>query len=205
MGMFDSFLIDWDHHTVELQTKRFENVLERYRLGDVVAGAPAGVRVLFDVIRLDAAGRTLFRDEPEGVVHTVFLVLVHTVFTDYEVVLGEPPPTGIAARLAELKAAWSDTARVLSRWTELLGQRQRVNADLERRVRIALAAIDYAQQPRPAEGAPARPRLFPRAEEERIDRGEDPLAVLRSVLEAKVDDTWARGLRQPDALDEFRL
>jgi hypothetical protein len=205
MGMFDSFLIDWDDHAVELQTKRFENVLERYRLGDVVAGAPAGVRVLFDVVRLDASGRTLFGDEPEGVVHTVFLVLVHTVFTDYEVVLGEPPPAGIAARLEELKATWSDTARVLSRWTVFLGQRQRENADLERRVQRALVTIEYAQEPRPAEGAPARPRLFPRAEEERIDRGEDALVVLRSVLEAKVDDPWAPGLRQPDPLDEFRL
>ena len=39
--MFDSFLIDCDQRTVELQTKRFDSVLEPYRLGDVVAGASA--------------------------------------------------------------------------------------------------------------------------------------------------------------------
>lgn len=205
MGMFDAFLIDCDNHTVELQTKRFDSVLERYRLGDVVAGAPAGVRVLFDVFRLDASGRQLYGDDPEAIVHTAFLVLAHTVFTDYEVVPGELPAAAIAARLEELKAAWSDSARVLSRWTEFLAHRQRENAQLERRIWTAVATIDYVRRPRPAEDAPARPRWLKRPEEERIDRGEDPLAVLRSALEAEVDGAPAQGVQQPDPLEEFRL
>jgi hypothetical protein len=205
MGMFDSFLIDCDQRKVELQTKRFECVLGCYRLGDVVGGAPAGVLVVFDVVRLGASGRRLYGDEPAAGVYTAFLVLVHTVFTDYDVVTGELQAAAIAARVRELKAGWSDTARVLSRWTEFLSQRQQENARLKKRVRTALAAIEYARRPRPAEGEPASHRWLLRPEEKRIDQGEDPFVVLCSILEEEPDGTPAQGAPQPDPLDEFRL
>ena len=57
MGMFDSFYIGLDGCERELQTKRFDCGLDGYRLGDWIAGSLPGVRVYFDRLWLDGAGK----------------------------------------------------------------------------------------------------------------------------------------------------
>ena len=48
MGMFDSLYIELDGREQEIQTKRFDCILNNYRLGDWIAGSLPGVRVYFD-------------------------------------------------------------------------------------------------------------------------------------------------------------
>jgi len=54
MGRFDSLIIDIEGIPVELQSQLFDQTLESYQLGHIVAGAPAGIRVYFYTIWLDA-------------------------------------------------------------------------------------------------------------------------------------------------------
>ena len=57
MGMFDSLYIDLDGREQELQSKHFDGGLNHYRLGDWIAGSLPGVRVYFDRLWLDGAGK----------------------------------------------------------------------------------------------------------------------------------------------------
>ena len=47
MGMFDSLDIVLDDREIEVQTKRFDGALTRYRPGDCGDGPTPGVRVYF--------------------------------------------------------------------------------------------------------------------------------------------------------------
>jgi hypothetical protein len=60
MGMFDSLYIEVDGREQELQSKRFDCCLNNYRVGDWIAGGPPGVRVYFDHLWLDGAGRQVY-------------------------------------------------------------------------------------------------------------------------------------------------
>ena len=57
MGMFDSLYIELDGREQEIQTKRFDCILNNYRLGDWIAGSLPGVRVYFDSLWLDGTGK----------------------------------------------------------------------------------------------------------------------------------------------------
>ena len=48
MGMFDSFYIEYQEKEHEVQTKQFENLLDIWRIGDVVNQPKAGVQVYFE-------------------------------------------------------------------------------------------------------------------------------------------------------------
>ncbi|HRP97809.1 MAG TPA: hypothetical protein PL143_16330 [Rhodocyclaceae bacterium] len=83
MGMFDSLIVDLDGRDLEVQTKRFDCVLGRYRVGDWVQGAPPGVRVYFDRLDLDDAGRLVYGANALAAQSlTLFIVLVQGVFVD---------------------------------------------------------------------------------------------------------------------------
>lgn len=201
MGMYDSFHTSIDGHDVEVQTKRFDKVLGRYRPGDVVSGAPAGVRVYFDNLKLDEDNR-MIHGEDTGRHFTVFIVLVHGVFTEYQAVEGEEPD--IVRRIEELIQQWSDTARIITRWLEFLEVRQNENRRLRAGVERILTVIDRIRRRDSGEEPPGH-RSFMREEEERLERGDDVLDVLQSVLEGEfVASTSAAGTK-PDPLDEHRL
>lgn len=206
MGMFDSFMIQIDGHPVEVQTKRFDQSLAQLRPGDVVSGALPGVRVYFDRLRLDAHHRVVYADTAEGRHYTLFIVLVNSVFTTYEVVDGDLEAAVIQQRIDSLKATWNDSARVMAQWVEFLSERQHAVADLQSRIHHTLSLIDYARRPR-TEAALVESQLFPRRkDEERIDNGEDLLDVLHSALKNAAPESWLGGTpRIVDALDEFRL
>lgn len=206
MGLFDSFLIQIDGHPVELQTKRFYCDLARWRLGDVVAGAPAGIRVFFDRLRLDAAYRVEYSDTAEASPCTVFVVLVHSVFTACEVVHGDLDPTAIQQRIETLQTTWRDTARVMTTWAEFLGQRQDEAARQQWRIDHALSLIDHARRPRGAGDAHGFLQALRSEEEKCLESGEDVLDVLRSALVTDFSRPFDSSAAVfADILDEFRL
>lgn len=145
MGMFDSLRIELDGRGLEVQTKRFDCILQQYRLGDWIGGAPAGIRVYFDILTLDATGALVYRADAESArTLTLFVVLAQGVFVEYQFRDGELTPEAIARTRLELRERWSDSARLLgflgrdpacsaagdcsahaSAWPRLVGRRER--------------------------------------------------------------------------------
>ena len=106
MGMFDSLSIELDGREIAIQTKRFDCALEHYRVGDWIGGAPPGVRVYFDVLRLDAEGRQDYRTDAEPArTLTLFFVLAYGVFVEYQVRDGALAAAAIAAVEAKRSGA----------------------------------------------------------------------------------------------------
>ncbi len=212
MGMFDSLLVEIDGREVELQSKRFDCGLNRYRLGDVVDAAPAGVRVFFDTIRLDADGRIVYgkeqADKGEDVCdYTLFLVLAHSVFTDYVAVKGELRTESIEDRIAELQEDWSDSGRLISRWVEFLREKQTVNDRCRHQLDSAFSIVNHALDLQ--DGTPLSERFVGVFDQPliRLSEGEDPLRVLRDILSGETEPLgWkaAAGQEVPP-LEEYRL
>lgn len=208
MGMFDSFLIDHAGKTRYVQTKRFTNELNHYRPGDLVDGAPPGVRVFFIRMQWDAQGELRYTDETGGDPVTFFIVLVNAIFTASEVKETPLDDAAIRQHLDALKTRWSDTAYCMARWGEFLTARQMETALLSRRIASAQRLIDYAQK---TEEEKARDRSHPLPlyweEEKRLDQGENVLDVLRGVLDAGGGGQFWSHYPHPvaDGLDDYRL
>ncbi|MGZ8974166.1 hypothetical protein, partial [Methylomagnum sp.] len=145
MGMFDSLYIELDGRQQELQTKRFDCALRRYRLGDWISGSPPGVRVYFDSLWLDATGKQVYRPDAECVRETtVFVVLAQGVFVEYRVHEGELAAEAIEPILRELRERWRDTARLQGFLVDTLRDRQQRIASLEHRLGRVRSIIDSA-------------------------------------------------------------
>lgn len=124
MGMFDTFIVEIEGREVEVQTKRFDRVLARYRVGDVVSGAAPGVQVLTDQVALDAAGQPVFGERNAAAWWTLFIVLGHGLFACYEVHAGRLSVAARQGRIRRLGAAWEDSARLLGRMALSIGEKQ---------------------------------------------------------------------------------
>ena len=207
MGMFDSLMVKINEREVELQTKRFENMLGRYHPGDAVCGAPGGIGIYFDVVELDANGKHAYQDEEIATHHTVFVVLVHGIFTEYEVMDGAWEREAIERRVCELKDLWGDTARVTLRWIEFLRNAQDEKARLHGCINRSLSVIDHARRLRAGEDMSGKfSALFKREEEKRLDAGEEVLDVLESVLKKpEASRFWWCSQQERDALEDYRL
>ena len=183
MGMFDSLMIKIADHEVELQTKRFANSLGRYHLGDAVCDAPSGIALYFDTVKLDEKGNSVYSEDKAGTDYTVFVILVHGIFTDYQVVEGLLAPETTEQRLHQLTEQWSDTARVMVRWIAFLRQALDERQKLRGSINRSLSLIQYARRLQAGEESNARTAfLFKREEEKRLDQGENILDILESVL-----------------------
>lgn len=193
MGMFDSFIVEIEGREVELQTKRFDRFLQTCRVGSLMAGAPTGVRVYFDQIRLDDRGKPVYRDEEPGETYTVFVVLANTVFVAYKAIKGALTDDVIEFQIAELKATWSDTFHLIDFLIRTLAEKQQGIAGLERRVSRALRLIDGARKTQAGETV----SHFPLRDKglERIEKGDDPLDVIQSALQ-----TGEPGWFEPDLI-----
>jgi len=207
MGMFDSLMVKINDHAIELQTKRFENMLEHYHLGDAVCGAQAGISIYFDTIELDAKGRHAYGDVKIAAHHTVFVVLVHGIFTEYEVMNGAWEREAIERRVCELKDLWGDTTRVTLRWIEFLRNAQDEKARLLGCINRSLSVINHARRLRAGEDISGKfDAMFKREEEKRLEQGEDVLDVLESALKKRESDAlWHCSHQERNPLEDYRL
>jgi len=210
MGLFDSFYVDIDDREVEVQTKRFDQVLQRYRVGDVVSGAPAGVRVYVDSVGFDVDGARVYREEQMARRWTLFIVLGYSLFVAFEAVEGELSGADALARIRALETAWDDSARLMTRMVQALGEKQDRIARLQGQIGYARGTIEDARRIR--EGEEVRHPLLPdREATKRLRLGDDPLDVLAWLLEDETPDDVALGFRGPyqmaeqDPLEAYRL
>jgi len=206
MGMFDSLYIELDGRELEIQTKRFDCILGRYRPGDWIGGVPPGVRVFFDVLHLGAQGAPVYRTDAEHVrTLTLFFVIAHGVFVEYQVRDGALAAAVIERTLTELRERWSDSLRLLGFLAESLHTKQRENATLRGQLARVSSVVDSARRLRAGETFGAGFVLI-HEEERKLADGEDPLEVVAWVLDDEATG-WGFGddSTSPDRLDEYRL
>ena len=204
MGMFDSFYVEVEGKSIELQTKRFDRVLEHYRQGDVVGGAETGVRVYLDQIGFDAEGKHTWSDDEQVRRLSIFLVIAHGVFVDYAVEEGAVAPEAALRRIRKLAARWEDSARLLNRLVLALSEKQARVGALTDRIRHAQAAITEARRIRA--GEPKGRLHFSHDYTQRLERGDDPLDVLEAVLGEDQPVLFVRGdPKEPDPLAPYLL
>ncbi len=206
MGMFDSLYIELDGRELELQTKLFDKSLSVYRVGDWVAGASPGVRVYFDHLWLDDAGRQVYSAERGGTRQkTVFVVLVQGVFVNYQIHEGELAAQTIEPILHQLQEHWSDSARVRDFLVETLRIQQQRFAALDGRLCRIRSIIATARRLKAGETLNHTFELL-HEENKRLAAGEDPFEVIAWALEDDVEKGWSCEDRMPpDPLYEHRL
>ena len=206
MGMFYSLYIELDGREQEIQTKRFDCVLNHYRLGDWIDGSLPGVRVYFDRLWLDGTGKQVYSAEA-GCVRkaTVFVILVQGVFIDYQIHEGELAVEAIEPVLRELRERWGDSARLQGFLVETLRTRQQRIASLEHRLGRVRSIIASARRLKGGETLGGILGLW-HEEDKKLAAGEDPLDVIAWALS---DEAPSRGFFEngtdPDPLEEYRL
>lgn len=206
MGMFDSLHIELDGREHEIQSKRFDCVLGHYRLGDWVSGSVPGVRVYFDRLWLDGAGKQVYGADDDCVRKTtVFVVLVQGVFVEYQVHEGELATEAIHPVLRELRERWSDSARLQGFLVETLRTQQQRIASLEQRLGRVQSIIANARRLKAGETLDGR-LGFLFEEERKLAAGEEPLEVIAWALSDEAPSVAFCGKgTNPDPLDEYRL
>jgi len=205
MGMFDSFYIELDGREQEIQSKRFDCVLEHYRLGDWVSGSLPGVRAYFDSLWLDATGKQVYQEPDCARKTTVFIVLAQGVFVEYQIHESELANEAIEPVLRELRERWSDSARLQGFLLETLRTRQQRIASLERRISRVNSIIANARRLQAGESLGGRIGLL-YEEDKKLAAGDDPLDVIAWTLSDEGSRGWFGGDgTKPDPLEEYRF
>jgi hypothetical protein len=124
MGMFDSFAVKYINTTHEVQTKRFENVLDTWNIGDVINQPSFGVQVLYDLAE-DVNGRLEYAFE-EDANRIVFIVIANGVYVD-SVVSPYSHDNDISQFIRHLEEKWSDTNRQITSFNTHLNSKQELN------------------------------------------------------------------------------
>ena len=205
MGMFDSFYIELDGREQEIQSKRFDCCLDHYRLGDWVSASLPGVRVYFDSLWLDAAGRQVYQEPDCARKTTVFIVLAQGVFVEYQIHEGGLANEAIEPVLRALRERWSDSARFQGFLVETLRTRQQKIASLEHRLGRVQSIIANARRLQAGESLGGLFGLL-HEEDKKLAAGEDPLDVIAWVLSDEGARGWFGGDGAGrDPLEEYRF
>ena len=151
---------------------------------------------MFDSLVVEHNGRTLDSS-----------VLAHGVFVDAEIRDGELDPEAIAQARMPRREAWQDSARLLGFLVEQLRLKQQRLRNYDRVLGAAQMAIKPVQNNR-AGRRPERERRFfgsLHPEIKRLDDGEDPLAVIASILASPESDRQFFNDPPQDPLADYRL
>ena len=205
MGMFDAFHLRLGDHEVEIQTKRFDCILERYSVGDPVSGAPAGLHIYFDRVRLDENGRPVYRADAEHAEDwTLFLVLAHGILVDAEADPRKLTDTEIKARIDALTRTFSDSARVIECLARAIRHKHEAIARLEAVVGAVRHVLSDTRRLRAGETLSSPFELIHESSK-RLARGDDPIDVIEGVLNEDHRFLRADPNAVPDTLEPYRL
>jgi hypothetical protein len=206
MGMFDSLRIEIDGADIDLQTKRFDQTLRVYRVGDAVSRAAAGVQAYYDVCRLDEERRLVYGDAEVQSVFTVFVVVAHGVFVDYRVERGELRESAIEEQVRRLRGKWADSALLVDRLTESLRRHQARTEQLRHQIHRIAAVLDAVREPATTE-THRRDSLWLNADLQRLAQGGAVTDVIASILaDQDSRDLWQPEIEAPrSALETLRL
>jgi hypothetical protein len=204
MGMFDSLKIELDGNELDIQTKRFDCILQTYRPGDWIAGATSRIAVYFDILHIDTNGKLVYSEEYARTL-TLFVIVAHGVFVAYQLCDGALTPEAINQKVRQLRDEWRDSARLLSVLVEALQTKQRQIQLLQARLNRVAGVIETSRRHRSGDSLTGIFDQF-REETQRLAKGDDPLEVLTWVLTNDEVETglWCDNTRS-DLLADYRL
>jgi len=206
MGMFDSLYIELDGQELEVQTKRFDCGLGSYRVGDWIDGAPPGIRVYFDRLTFDDTGKHVYQPTAEASrALTLFVVLAHAVFVEYQLSDGHLAPDAIEHSIRDLRARWSDSARLVGFLVESVRKKQQTVEQLSGRIARVSSVLASARRLQAGEELGGLLGLI-REEDRKLASGEPLLDVVEWLLNDQTHgwERWGTGAT-PDPLAEYRL
>ena len=183
MGMFDTLLIPFENETLELQSKRFDCMLQTYTQGDVVSGAACGIQIFFDEVDLDDTGKQCNHNSPSSGTLTVFIILVDSVFLDSVLIEGRLQSDYILLKIDAIKQKWMDNALIHQKLIQAIMTRQSTIQILQTKIECALCAIRESRRLRNQPEQENRiDALLLSDETKRLMAGEDVMDVVESCL-----------------------
>jgi hypothetical protein len=144
MGMFDSFSVKHKNSTHEVQTKRFENVLDVWSIGDVINQPSFGVQVLFELAE-EVNGKLEYAF-PEDANTIVYLVIANGVYVESAV--GQyTHDTDIAQGVKDFEESWNDTNKQITSFNTHLNTKQELNKSYYHMLNKLAGYIDIYRNP----------------------------------------------------------
>jgi hypothetical protein len=162
--------------------------------------------VYFDVCWLDANHNRVVAKEKAQKVFTVFVILAHGIFVDFDVASGELDEAGIKVRMDALREAGSDPARRIERLSGFVRLHQMKVEQLEHQIRRIQTVLEDKGPPATAK----RPRIDLRSLDpdlQRLDQGKPLADVIASILEdTRSREFWQTEIDAPgSSLEALRL
>ena len=149
MGMFDSFVVNYNNTTHEVQTKRFENVLDTWRVGDVINQPSFGVQVLYELA--EEVDNRLEYAFPEDANTVVYIIIANGVYVE-SIVDTYTQNTDIADRINALEGSWLDSNKQLTSFNTHLAAKQALNKTYRASIGKLKGYIEHYNSPPDAEG-----------------------------------------------------
>jgi|SaaInlStandDraft_4_1057021.scaffolds.fasta_scaffold89237_2 hypothetical protein len=153
MGMFDTFITK-DHNgaTVELQSKKFTNVLNYWKIGDILREG-VDFQVLYKCAELREDGELAFHSNVTSMVF--YIVIVDDIYVDSSCTLVAEDSTeheisnSILQYIRALQDHWSDTEVKYQRLLELHNQSYSLAKYQQNRILRLIKTIDHSlEQPK---------------------------------------------------------
>jgi hypothetical protein len=122
--MFDSFIVNYEDTKHEVQTKRFENVLDTWRIGDVINQPSFGVQVLYELAEeVNGKLEYSFQEDADTI---IYLIIANGVYVE-SIVEHYTQDKDVARTINELEESWLDTNRQITSFNTHLNAKQGLN------------------------------------------------------------------------------
>ena len=144
MGMFDSFVVKHNNTTHEVQTKRFENVLDTWRIGDVINQPSFGVQVLYELAE-DVNDRLEY-SFPEDANTVVYIIIANGVYVE-SIVEDYTSDNAIEQRISNLEESWLDSNKQLTTFNTYLNAKQELNKSYHTSLSKLKGYIEHYRDP----------------------------------------------------------
>jgi hypothetical protein len=185
MGMFDSFAVKYNDTTHEVQTKRFENVLDTWKVGDVINQPSFGVQVLYDLAE-DVNGQLEYAFE-EDANKIVFIVIANGVYVE-SIVSPYTQDNDMAPSIKELEERWSDTNKQITSFNTHLNAKQELNKTYYQALYKLAGYIDTYRDPESNKGIGASIAKFHYHKLDNVNNDSDLIDVLlEEITEALIE------------------
>jgi len=183
MGMFDTFNTNYNNSTHEVQTKRFENVLDVWEVGDVINQPSFGVQVLYELAE-DVDGRLEYAFEEDANV-IIYIVIANGVYVE-NIADHFTSSTDIAEKISDLENKWQDTNRQITSFTTHLSTKQQLSKTYYRKLNLLIGYIDEFKNPSEGGMFSMRKLHFPKIEN--ISNTEELVDVLYDEIKTTLTE-----------------
>ncbi len=175
MGMFDSFIVEYNNTKHEVQTKRFENVLDTWKVGDVINQPSFGVQVLYDLAE-DVNGQLEYAFE-EDANKIIFIIIANGVYVE-SIVSPYAQDNEVPQYIEELEKRWSDTNKQITSFNTHLNAKQELNKTYYQALHKLAGYIDTYRDPESNKGIGASMAKFHYHKLDNVNNDSDLIDVL---------------------------